>query len=43
MDDIEGLVPLSEGDELPVAPERLEESLEWVIDTYRKHQLNRVT
>ncbi len=43
MDDIEGLVPLSEGENLPVAPERLEESLEWVIQTYRKHQLNRVT
>ena len=43
MDDIEGLVPLSDGDDLPVAPERLEESLEWVIDTYRKHQSNRVT
>jgi len=43
MDDIEGLVPLSEGDELPVAPERLEESLEWVIETYRKHQLVKVT
>ena len=43
MDDTEGLVPLSEGDELPVAPERLEESLDWVIDTYRKHQFNRVT
>ena len=43
MDDIEGLVPLSEGDDLPVAPERLEESLEWVIKTYRKHQLDRVT
>lgn len=43
MDDIEGLVPLSEGEKLPVAPERLEESLEWVIETYRKHQLNKVT
>jgi formylglycine-generating enzyme required for sulfatase activity len=43
MDDIEGLVPLSEGEELPVAPERLEESLEWVIETYRKHQLVKVT
>ena len=43
MDDIEGLIPLSEGDELPVAPGRPEESLEWVIETYRKHQLNRVT
>jgi len=43
MDDIEGLVPLSEGDKLPVSPERLEESLDWVIDTYRKHQFNKVT
>ena len=43
MDDIEGLVPLSKGEELPVAPERLEESLEWVIETYRKHQLVKVT
>lgn len=43
MDDIEGLIPLSEGDDLPVAPERPEESLEWVIETYRKHQLKLVT
>lgn len=41
MDDIEGLVPLSEGEELPVAPERPEESLEWVIETYRKRQLKK--
>ena len=43
MDDIEGLVPLSEGESLPVSPVRPEESLEWVIETYRKHQLNKVT
>ena len=43
MDDIEGLVPLSEGEDLPVAPERPEESLDWVIETYRKHCLNKVT
>ncbi len=43
MNDIEGLVPLSDGEELPVAPERPEESLEWVIETYRKHQLPQVT
>ena len=43
MDDIEGLVPSSEGESLPVAPVRPEESLEWVIETYRKHQLNKVT
>lgn len=43
MDDIEGLVPLSEGENLPVAPERPEESLDWVIETYRKHQLTKVT
>ncbi|MEK9628813.1 MAG: SUMF1/EgtB/PvdO family nonheme iron enzyme [Nitrospinota bacterium] len=43
MDDIEGLVPSPEGENLPVAPERPEESIEWVIETYRKHQLNKVT
>ncbi|MBT5472335.1 MAG: SUMF1/EgtB/PvdO family nonheme iron enzyme, partial [Nitrospina sp.] len=43
MNDIEGLIPLSDGEELPVAPERPEESLEWVIETYRKHQLPQVT
>lgn len=43
MDDIEGLVPLSEEENLPVAPERPEESLDWVIETYRKHQLIKVT
>mgnify|MGYP001170705682 CR=1 FL=1 len=42
MEDTEGLVPLSDGEDLPVAPERPEESLEWVIATYRKHQLNQV-
>ena len=29
--------------DLPVAPERREESMEWVIETYRKHQLVKVT
>ena len=43
MNDIEGLVPSSEGESLPVVPVRPEESLEWVIETYRKHQLNKVT
>ena len=43
MDDIEGLVPLSDGEDLPVAPERPEESMDWVIETYRKHSLNKVT
>jgi len=43
MDDIEGLVPLSDGEDLPVAPERPEKSMDWVIETYRKHRLNKVT
>ena len=43
MDDIEGLVPLSDGEDLPVAPERPEKSMDWVIETYRKHCLNKVT
>ena len=42
MDDIEGVIPLS-GEKLPVAPDRLEESLEWVIETYRRHRLVQVT
>jgi hypothetical protein len=39
----EELVPGFDGDKVPVASERPEESIEWVIDTYRKHQLKRVS
>jgi len=35
-------VPRSE-DQVPQAPQRLEESAEWVIETYRKHMLAEVT
>ncbi len=36
-------VPRPEGDELPVVQPKLEESQEWVIETYRKHQLKIVS
>ncbi|GJL79971.1 MAG: hypothetical protein NPINA01_29600 [Nitrospinaceae bacterium] len=36
-------VPRPSGDELPVAQPKLEESQDWVIETYRKHQLNAVS
>jgi len=36
-------VPRPEGDETPVVQTKLEESQEWVIDTYRKHQLKIVS
>jgi hypothetical protein len=39
----EELVPGFDGESVPLAPERPEESIEWVIETYRKHQLIRVT
>ena len=43
MSDTEELVPGFDGESVPLVPERLEESIEWVIDTYRKHQLKRVS
>lgn len=39
----EELVPGFDGESVPLAPERPEESIEWVVETYRKHQLKRVT
>ncbi len=39
----EEIVPGFDGDKVPVAAERPEESIEWVIDTYRKHQLKIVS
>lgn len=39
----ETLVPGFDGEEVPFAPGRLEESLEWVVEVYRKHQLKRVS
>ncbi len=39
----EGLVPGFDGEKVPLASERPEESIEWVIDTYRKHQLKIVS
>ncbi len=43
MSEAEGLVPGFDGEEVPVARERPEESIEWVVDIYRKHQLKRVS
>ena len=43
MSEAEGLVPGFDGEEVPVARERPEESIEWVVETYRKHQLKRVS
>jgi len=39
----EDLAPGFDGEKVPVASERPEESIEWVIETYRKHQLKIVT
>ncbi|MCH7623582.1 MAG: hypothetical protein IIB46_05820, partial [Nitrospinae bacterium] len=36
-------VPRPTGDESPVVQTKLEESQEWVIDTFRKHQLKIVS
>jgi sulfatase-modifying factor enzyme 1 len=36
-------VPIPAGDELPVVQTRLEESQDWVIETFRKHQLKVVS
>jgi hypothetical protein len=43
MSDSEELVPGFDGESVPLAPERPEESIEWVVETYRKHQLKRVS
>jgi hypothetical protein len=43
MSEAEELVPGFDGDEVPVARERPEESIEWVVEIYRKHQLKRVS
>ena len=43
MSGTEELVPGFDGESVPLVPERPEESIEWVIDTYRKHQLKRVS
>ena len=43
MSDTEGLVPGFEGEGVPVARERPEESIEWVVETYRIHQLKIVS
>ncbi len=43
MSSAEELVPGFDGEKVPLAPERPEESIEWVVDTYRKHQLKRVS
>ena len=43
MSGAEELVPGFDGETVPLAPERPEESIEWVVDTYRKHQLKRVS
>ena len=43
MSGAEELVPGFDGEKVPLAPERPEESIEWVVDTYRKHQLKRVS
>ncbi len=39
----EELVSGFDGGKIPLAPERPEESIEWVVDTYRKHQLKKVS
>ncbi|MFQ5449155.1 MAG: SUMF1/EgtB/PvdO family nonheme iron enzyme [Nitrospinaceae bacterium] len=36
-------IPRPDSDESPVVQPKLDESREWVIDTYRKHQLQRVS
>jgi hypothetical protein len=43
MSDAEELVPGFDGESVPLAPERPEESIEWVVETYRKHQLKKVS
>ena len=43
MSEAEELVPGFDGDEVPVARERPEESIEWVVEVYRKHQLEKVS
>ena len=43
MSGAEELVPGFDGEKVPLVPERPEESIEWVVDTYRKHQLKRVS
>ncbi len=43
MSDAQELVPGFDGDKTPLVPERPEESIEWVVATYRKHQLKRVS
>ncbi len=43
MSGAEELLPGFDGEKVPLAPERPEESIEWVVDTYRKHQLKRVS
>jgi hypothetical protein len=43
MSEAEGLVPGFDGEEVPVARERPEESIEWVVEIYRKHQLKKVS
>ncbi len=43
MSESKGLVPGFDGEEVPVARERPEESIEWVVEIYRKHQLKRVS
>jgi formylglycine-generating enzyme required for sulfatase activity len=43
MSGAEELVPGFEGEKVPLAPERPEESIEWVVETYRKHQLKKVS
>ena len=39
----EELIPGFDGEQVPLAPERPEESIEWVVETYRKHQLKMVS
>lgn len=43
MSEGQGLIPGFDGEELPLVPERPEESIEWVVEVYRKHQLKKVS
>ena len=43
MSEAEELVPGFDGEEVPIVRERPEESIEWVVEIYRKHQLKRVS
>ena len=43
MSSTEDLVPGFDGDKVPMAREKPEESIDWVVDTYRKHQLKIVS